>query len=171
MTSDELRSLIAGLRSDAETKRLFLGVDTADRIEQAADALEATLPEERDGRCWCTEGPFEWRSDLQDGAWRSQRSGLWPYGPDGQYCPHCGAHLGADGIARRNADTDRAALDRVRELVAEGLAAYPETLWPQPEPETPGSEAEKRAECWAATGARLAYQNMRAALDGGAAND
>lgn len=42
MTSDETRSLIAALRSDA-TKRLFLGVGTADRIEQAADALEAGL--------------------------------------------------------------------------------------------------------------------------------
>lgn len=155
MTSDELALLIHRLRTAGKSEGRIALVGTA-TCAQAADALEATLPQEREGRCvcgYCEHSGAEWRI-----------GGVPKMGDT--FCPRCGAELGPDGIARRNADTDRAALDRVRELVAEGLTAYPETLWPQPEAEEPASEAERRGECWAATGARLAYRNMQAALDG-----
>lgn len=165
MTGDELRNLVASMRRFLETAWVGLHQENMAReqMARAADALAETLPEERDGRCLC--GHCEHVS----GRW-CEFSPTWPDGePEAgpvrwSHCPDCGAHLGADGIARRNADAAR--VERVRDLIADGCAAYPETIWPQPTPEEPGSEAERRAECWVATGARLAYQNMRAAIDG-----
>jgi hypothetical protein len=89
-------------------------VCTAMDLRAFAAALGAFLPEERVGRCWCET--FVW------GEWRAEQFG-WEIIPaadpstedtprwcndaniehDCKFCFDCGAHLGTDGIARRNA--------------------------------------------------------------------
>lgn len=132
--------------------------DKDDLMAQAADALEATLPEEREGRCWCgscrrTAG--YWRIDVVDGGTEISD----------EYCQHCGAHLCADGIARRNADSAR--VERVTAELHE-MEVWASSL-PAPLPVahyvddldklTLGDEQ-------AAESVRNAIKRIRAALDG-----
>jgi hypothetical protein len=103
-------------------------VCTAMDLRAFAAALGAFLPEERVGRCWCET--FVW------GEWRAEQFG-WEIIPaadpstedtprwcndaniehDCKFCFDCGAHLGTDGIARRNAAVRQ--VERVLEALGE----------------------------------------------------
>lgn len=115
LSADERRALVIELRMDAEDIAESGNRDAAERIDLAADALEKTLPEEREGQCWCG------RCKHEAGVWveivcpdECCGAGVWRY--DGSYCPRCGAELGAGGVARRNADAAR--VERVREALS-----------------------------------------------------
>jgi len=81
---------------------------------EVADALEAGLPEERDGRCPC--GYCEYVETVWcEPRFTGPREDDWqpyPVPKHWRKCPRCGAELGADGVARRNASAAR--VERVR---------------------------------------------------------
>lgn len=180
MTSDETRMLVAWLR--VQLKQFAADLDWSpsdtvaqeyrEHLAQAAAELEATLPEEKVGRCWCEPGdrvtsPRNYQVAVPEMTY-DEALGWRPRGVDGRwywtYCEHCGAELCSDGIARRNADAGRVA--RVRDLVADGEAAYPLTIWPEPTQVDPGSDLAKHGERCAAAMARRVYARIRSALDG-----
>lgn len=154
MTSDEVRYLAQYFRAAAEDG----GEVGPEKLLRAADALEATLPEEREGRCWCSDG---WGCTYGH-EWADEYAGI-VLDEAECHCRYCGAHLGPDGIARRNPDA--ALVERVRDLVAEGEAAYPLDIWPEPEQVAPDSDLAKHGERCAAAMARRVYGRIKEALD------
>jgi hypothetical protein len=101
------------------------------------DRLTADLakhqPEEREGKCWCVEGDrCEIRTADNASYWVRRMLSLGHPGGDtyppedaewheweeeSEFCCNCGAHLCADGTARRNADA--ALLDALERLALE----------------------------------------------------
>jgi hypothetical protein len=87
----------------------------SDRLQSALDA--APVREEREGKCWCVEGDrCEIRTADNASYWVRRMLSLGHPGGDtyppedaewheweeeSEFCCNCGAHLGADGIARR----------------------------------------------------------------------
>lgn len=81
--------------------------------------------EEREGRCFCANDPYEWRAT---GVSFLCANPCW-YSPDcddikptGCHCLDCGAELG-NGVARRNADAGR--LDALEAMLAANGEANP----------------------------------------------
>jgi hypothetical protein len=86
-----------------------------ERLQSALDA--APVREEREGKCWCVEGDrCEIRTADNASYWVRRMLSLGHPGGDtyppedaewheweeeSEFCCNCGAHLGADGIARR----------------------------------------------------------------------
>lgn len=83
----------------------MLQTDAAAEIERLTAALDAApVREERKGECWCgkTRVVFKQFGDCWevDGYDVADYGETWKLDAD-VYCWKCGAHLGADGIARR----------------------------------------------------------------------
>ncbi len=99
MANDERLALIADLRQMARCLGDHLVWPTL--AESAADALEATLPEEREGRCPC--GYCEYVETVWcEPRFTGPREDDWqpyPVPKHWRKCPRCGAELGADGVA------------------------------------------------------------------------
>jgi hypothetical protein len=83
-------------------------------LSKAAAALGECLPDERVGRCWCERDYAGYVYHKQRAKWQSRSDCGVQYGG---YCHYCGAHLGADGIARRNAAAGQ--VERVLEALGE----------------------------------------------------
>lgn len=82
-------------------------------------ALDAMLPEEREGACWCGWCFYRDRADNKRGWWCGDTGTA----PCESYCPRCGAELCADGIARRHADTARVErVDSALKIACKSLA-------------------------------------------------
>ena len=109
-------------------------------VRDALAALEAMLPEEREGACSCGWCFYRDRADNKRG-WYCGDTGT---APCENYCPRCGAELCADGIARRHPDAGR--VERVREALDAARGAR-------------GSEDYR-------DGITTTVLNIRAALDG-----
>ena len=83
--------------------------------EEDVALLESMLPEERKGECFCDDVNLSWKWKSRLGAWVSHSQSI-----RNGFCGRCGAELGADGIARCNADTRRLQILAVME--SEGWA-------------------------------------------------
>ena len=84
-------------------------------MSAAEEIIQDMLSDEREGRCFCDV------CVVYGGMWVGDTGGRYTR----PFCFGCGAALGADGIARRNADTARvervrAALDAIEPLTIDG---------------------------------------------------
>ena len=132
--------------------------EAAHILRQAGEALDrltaalaaAPVREERAERCWCRkscvveiDGERFW---MVQGEKVSDYVETWKLDAD-VHCWDCGAHLGEDGIARRNADSAR--VQRVRKLL--------DTPVPRGVPGAPSPYMQP--------GIEFAIKKVRAALD------